>query len=116
MALDQGDVRFKPKKYDLNMKNRESPPAKPSIEKAPKLELKPLPHHLRYVFFGKSDNLPAFIASDFNMHQVGSLVKLLKGFKIAIGWTIADIIGIPSRIFSHKIQRMPNHKGNIEHQ
>ena len=25
--LDQGDVRFKPKKYELDMKNRESPPA-----------------------------------------------------------------------------------------
>ena len=25
-ALDRGDVRFKPKKFDLDMKNRESPP------------------------------------------------------------------------------------------
>ena len=30
-ALDRGDVRFKPKKFDLDMKNRESLPAKPSI-------------------------------------------------------------------------------------
>ena len=49
-ALDHGDVRFKPKKYELDMKNRESPPAKPSIEEAPKLELKHLPPHLRYKF------------------------------------------------------------------
>ena len=28
-ALDRGDVRFKAKKYELDMKNRESPPAKP---------------------------------------------------------------------------------------
>ena len=35
-ALDRGDVRFKPKKYELDMKNRESSPAKPSIEEAPK--------------------------------------------------------------------------------
>ena len=35
-ALDQGDVQFKPKKYELDMKNRESSPAKPSIEEAPK--------------------------------------------------------------------------------
>ena len=34
--LDQGDVRFKSKKYKLDMKNRESTPAKPSIEEAPK--------------------------------------------------------------------------------
>ena len=30
-ALDRVDVRFKPKKYELDMKNRESPPAKSSI-------------------------------------------------------------------------------------
>ena len=36
-ALDRGYVRFKPKKYELDIKNRKSPPAKPSIEEAPKL-------------------------------------------------------------------------------
>ena len=36
-ALDHGDVRFKPKKYELDMKNRESPPAKHAIEEAPML-------------------------------------------------------------------------------
>ena len=45
-ALDRGDVRFKPKKFELDMKNRESPPAKPSIEEAPMLELKALLPHL----------------------------------------------------------------------
>ena len=36
-ALERGDVRFKPKKYELDMKNCESQPVKPSIEEAPKL-------------------------------------------------------------------------------
>ena len=54
-ALDQGDVRFKPKKLELDMKHRESPPEKPSIEEASKVELTALPPHLRYVFFGKCD-------------------------------------------------------------
>ena len=52
-ALDRGDVWFKPKKLDLDMKHRESPTAKPSIEEAQKLELKALPHHMRQVFMGK---------------------------------------------------------------
>ena len=52
-ALDRGDVQFKPKKMELDMKHRESPPAKPSVEKDPKVELKALPPHLRYVFLGK---------------------------------------------------------------
>ena len=33
VALDRGDVLFKPKKYELVLKNRESPPVKPSIRK-----------------------------------------------------------------------------------
>nr|XP_011470217.1 PREDICTED: uncharacterized protein LOC105353148 [Fragaria vesca subsp. vesca] len=36
----------------------------PSIQQAPKLELKPLPQHLKYVFSGESETLPVVIASD----------------------------------------------------
>ncbi|KAK4713568.1 hypothetical protein R3W88_019475 [Solanum pinnatisectum] len=35
-----------PLKLDIDLKNRESPPAKPSIEESPNLELKVLPSHL----------------------------------------------------------------------
>ena len=69
-ALDRGDVWFKPKKFELDMKNRESPPAKPSIEEAPKLELKALPPHLRYEFLGYGDTLPIIIALDLDEQQV----------------------------------------------
>ena len=61
-SLDQGDVRFKPKKLDLFMKHRVSPPAKPSMQEGPKLELKDLPPHLSYVVLGKGDTLPVIIA------------------------------------------------------
>ena len=66
-ALDRGDVRFKPKKYELDMKNCESPPAKPSIEEAPKVEYKSLPPHLRYVFLRRDNTFPVIIASDLNV-------------------------------------------------
>ena len=115
-ALDRGYVRFKPKKYELDMKNRESPPAKPSIEEAPKLKLRPLPPNLRYVFLVKDDTLLVIIARDLNVHQVESLVKVLNMFKRAIGWTIVNNIVIPPGICSHKIQLMPDHKLSIEHQ
>ncbi|XP_070002758.1 uncharacterized protein [Nicotiana sylvestris] len=39
----------------LHLENRETPPTKPSIEEPPKLELKPLPAHLRY---SRSARLP----------------------------------------------------------
>ncbi|XP_070054389.1 uncharacterized protein [Nicotiana tomentosiformis] len=44
--------------------NRPSgPPPKPSIEEAPKLELKPLPPHLQYAYLGSSDTLPVIVSS-----------------------------------------------------
>ena len=64
MALDRGDVRFKQNMLELDMKHRESPPAKPTIEEAQKLELKALPPHLRYLFLGRDEFLPVIIASD----------------------------------------------------
>ena len=45
-ALDRFKFRSKPKKLELDIKNHESPPAKLSVEEAPKLELKALPSHL----------------------------------------------------------------------
>ena len=80
------------------MKNHESPPAKPSIEEAPKVKLKALPPHLRYEFLGNGDTLPVIITSYLDEQQAQSLVKVLKRFKKAIGWTISDIIGIPPGI------------------
>ena len=98
------------------MKHRESPLAKPSIVEAPKLKLKALPPHLRYVFLGRDDILPVIIALDLNVQQVECLVEVLKMFKRDIGWTIADIIGIPPGICLHKIQLMSEHKPSIDYE
>ena len=95
------------------MKHRDSPPMKPSIEKDPKVDIKALPPHLRYVFLGKVDTLPIIIAADLNVNHVKSLVEVLKRFKRSIRWTIEDIIGISHRICSHKIKLMPGHKPSI---
>ena len=84
-TLDRGDDRFKPKKLELDIRHRESPPSKPSVEEAPKVELKDLQPHMRYVFLSKGDTLPVIIASDLNVHQVESMVEVLKSFKKAIG-------------------------------
>ncbi|XP_049399831.1 uncharacterized protein LOC125863901 [Solanum stenotomum] len=107
-ALDRCEYSSKLKKLELDMKNRESSPTKSFVEEAPKLELKALPLHLRYVFLGKDDTLLVIIAKNLNGRQEECLISVLKRFKRAIGWTIADIIGIPSGICSYKIQLMPN--------
>ena len=93
VAIDRGDVWFKPKIYELDMKNRVSPPAKTSIEENPKLELIALPPHLMYEFLGNGDTLPIIIASDLNEQQVDSLLKVLKSSKDLLGGLLWTLLG-----------------------
>ncbi|XP_015163800.1 uncharacterized protein [Solanum tuberosum] len=53
-----------PLKLDIDLKNCENPPTKPSTEEPSKLELKVLPAHLRYAFLRANNTLPIFIATD----------------------------------------------------
>ncbi|KAK4713802.1 hypothetical protein R3W88_019709 [Solanum pinnatisectum] len=84
-AFDRLEFRSKPKRLELDMKNRESPPARPFVKEAPKLDLKGLPSHLRYVFLGRDGTLPVIIAAYFNVTKVKALVSVLKRFNSVIG-------------------------------
>ncbi|TMW95515.1 hypothetical protein EJD97_008725 [Solanum chilense] len=116
VALERNEYRSMPKKLMLDMKHRESPPAKQAIEEDPKSEINALPPHMRYVFLGRDDTLLVIIAADLNGQQAECLVAIFKRFKQAINWTIADIIEIPPGICFHKIQLMLDYKPGIEHQ
>ena len=70
-VLDRSNIRFKRKKFQLNMQHREYPPTKQSIQKAPQVELKPLKSHPSYVFLGKDYTLPVIIVLDLNVHHAG---------------------------------------------
>ncbi|KAH9669232.1 hypothetical protein KPL70_021706 [Citrus sinensis] len=61
---------------------------------APKIELKPLPSHLKYMFLGDGETLPVIISSKLSTLEEEKLIRVLKDYKKAIGWTIADIKGI----------------------
>ncbi|XP_070008703.1 uncharacterized protein [Nicotiana sylvestris] len=50
------------------------------------------------------------------MESVEQLLDVLKEHKQAIGWTIADIGGIPAGICEHKIQLENETKPSVEHQ
>lgn len=56
------------------------------------------PSHLRYVFFGVGNTLPVIIAADFIEWQLKLLVDMLKQYIKSIGWTIADVVGIPPNL------------------
>ncbi|CAN6554896.1 unnamed protein product [Malus baccata var. baccata] len=69
----------------------------------PTLELKPLPSHLRYVFLGEDETLPVIISSSLTAQEESKLVRVLKEYKTAIGWTLADIKGISPTTCMHRI-------------
>ena len=75
----------------------------PLEEKSPKLELKPLPSHLKYAFLGVEETFPVIISSSLESDQENKLLEILRTHKIAIGWTIADIKGISPLICTHRI-------------
>ena len=75
----------------------------PSEERPPKLELKPLPSHLKYAFLGVEETFPVIISSSLESNQENKLLEILRTHKTAIGWTIADIKGISPLICTHKI-------------
>ena len=75
----------------------------PSEERPPKLELKPLPSHLKYAFLGVEETFPVIISSSLESYQENKLLDILRTHKTTIGWTIADIKGISPLICTHRI-------------
>ncbi|KAL5555324.1 hypothetical protein UlMin_037560 [Ulmus minor] len=100
----------------LDMSSREFKLPKSSIEEPPTLELKPLPSHLRYAYLGEVSTLPVIISAQLTETQEGQLLKVLRKFKKAIGWTLADIKGISPSFCMHKILLEDSSKNSIEAQ
>ncbi|CAN6544134.1 unnamed protein product [Malus baccata var. baccata] len=75
----------------------------PSIIQAHVLELKPLPSHLKYIFLGEKETLPAIISSSLTAVEEEKLVRVLKEFKSTLGWTMVDIKGISPTTCMHHI-------------
>ncbi|XP_062086205.1 uncharacterized protein LOC133792316 [Humulus lupulus] len=75
----------------------------PSVKSPPKLELKPLPKHLKYVYLGEKETLPVIITTKLTQVQEDRLIRVLWEYKTTIGWTIADIKGISTTMCMHHI-------------
>ena len=54
---------------------------------APKLELKPIPEHLKYAFLGEDETLPIIISSQLTADEGDKLIRVLKDHKTAIAWS-----------------------------
>ncbi|XP_019090131.1 PREDICTED: uncharacterized protein LOC109128374 [Camelina sativa] len=65
-----------------------------SLEKAPKLDLKPLPTGLRYAFLGENSSYPVIVNASLNNAQLTLLLSKLRKFHKALGYSLDDIAGI----------------------
>uniref|UniRef100_M1DP97 Integrase core domain containing protein n=2 Tax=Solanum tuberosum TaxID=4113 RepID=M1DP97_SOLTU len=88
-ALDRFEFRSKPKRLELDMKSHDSPPIKPSVEDAPKLDCGRCSKigaqgstiSFEVVFLGDDGTLSVIIAADLSEVQVEAFVFVLKRFK-----------------------------------
>nr|XP_009780065.1 PREDICTED: uncharacterized protein LOC104229180 [Nicotiana sylvestris] len=89
------------KEAEILEKNSET--EKVSLEEVqPKIELKTLPSHLKYLFL-EPELFPVIISSSLTAEQEIKLMKVLREHKRALGWTIVDINGISPAICTHRI-------------
>ncbi|CAN6566835.1 unnamed protein product [Malus baccata var. baccata] len=78
-------------------------PLLPSSEQAPKLELKLLLSHLKYAHLGVNETLPVIIIADLNDTEEDKLLRVLRKYQDALGWTLVDIKGISPALCMHRI-------------
>lgn len=80
------------------------------------LVLKPLPNHLRYAFLGDNSTFAVNILASLDNLEEEKLLGVLRKYKSALGWTIADIKGISPSTCLYKILMEDSYKPSIEHQ
>lgn len=88
--------------------------SKTFLEQAPKLELKVLPTHLKYVYLGEGITLPVIISVALTLENEATLLEVLKKYIQAIEWMLAHIHEISPTYCMHKIQLEEGKEGSIE--
>ncbi|XP_073035192.1 uncharacterized protein [Primulina eburnea] len=78
--------------------------------------LKDLPSHLCYAFLDESSSYPVIISSALTIDEKDRLLRVLREFKSALGWTIADIKGISPTVSMHKILMQESYSLYVDHQ
>ncbi|XP_048606235.1 uncharacterized protein LOC125583401 [Brassica napus] len=84
--------------------------------KAPKVELKPLPHGVRYAFLGPNETYPVIVSSELSEDELSKLLNELKKCRKAIGYSLDDIKGLSPSLCMHRIHLEDESMTSIEHQ
>ncbi|KAL2317377.1 hypothetical protein Fmac_031253 [Flemingia macrophylla] len=83
---------------------------KEEVPQPPKLELKQLPSHLKYVFLQGQDEKPIIISNKLSKNEEKMLIEVIKANEEAIGWTLADLKDISPSYCMHKILMEQDYK------
>ncbi|CAN6476682.1 unnamed protein product [Victoria cruziana] len=92
------------------------PAVSSSLESPPAMELKLLPHTLKYAFLGSNDSLLVIISSVISFEEEGRLLAVLRNHKKAIGWQVSDLRGISPTFCMHRIHLEEGSKPSREFQ
>ena len=88
----------------------------PSVEQPPKMEQKPLPSHLKYVYLGMASTLPVIISVSLTELEEEKLLRVLRYHKNALERSLADLKGIRPSMCMHRILLEDGHKPSVEAQ
>jgi len=87
-----------------------------SPEKAPKVDLKPLPAELRYAFLGENSTYPVIVNASLNKAELTLLLSKLRKYRKALGYSLDYITGISPDLCRHRIHLKDESKSLVEHQ
>ena len=88
----------------------------PSLKQPLKMEQKPLPIHLRYAYLGDASTLPVIILASLTATEKDKLLRVLRDYKDALGWSLDDLKGIRPSMCMHRILLEDGHKPSVEAQ
>jgi len=87
-----------------------------SLEKAPKVDLKPLPPGLRYAFLCENSTYHVIVNASLNKVELTLLLSMLRKYRKALGYSLDDITGISPDLCMHRIHLKDESKPSVEHQ
>ncbi|GJW10396.1 hypothetical protein Tco_1576223 [Tanacetum coccineum] len=89
---------------------------KPSISETPKVELKEILENHEFTFLHGDDQLPVVISSTLSIHEKAKLLEVIRNHRGSIAWSVANIKGIDSSFYTHKILMEDEYKPTFQPQ
>lgn len=114
--LLEANPYFKPQNPKVERLQLDSTCINSKENKAPQVELKPLPSLLRYEFLRPDSTYPIIVNANLTKVEIEKLLRELRLHQKVIGYTTNDMKEIYPPICMHRILLKNGHKASIEHQ